>query len=66
MLRTFAFDFKIASKSFFETSPMPSFTLNGLERFTLLSEKTASTSLLRNLQKSKKCHFQTLTTFKLN
>ena len=39
------------------------FDLNSLERFAILSQQTLSTSLLKNLQKTGKCYFQTLTTF---
>ena len=41
----------------------PNFDLNSFERFASLSQKTVSTSPLKNLKKTEKCPFQTLKTF---
>ena len=39
------------------------FDLSSLERFALLSQKIISTWSIKNLEKTEKCAFQTLTTF---
>ena len=54
---------KLLQNHFLRSSLYPSFDLNSFERFASLSQKMVSTQLLKNLQKSQKCPFQTLKTF---
>ena len=59
-LRTFVFDLKIASKPFPKKFPMTNFDLNNFERFASLPQKMVLILLLKNLEKTEKCPFQTL------
>ena len=56
-LKTFAFEIKVASNHFPKSFLWPNFNLNGLEDSALLSQKTVSTSSLKNLKRIVKCHF---------
>ena len=59
-LRTVVFDLKLASKPFSKMLPVTNFGFK--QGFATLPKKTVSTPSHENLQKTEKCHSQTLRT----
>ena len=57
-LRTLVFHLNVVSRPFLKFFLWPMLDLKSFEGFTSLFQKSVSTSLLKNLQNSEKCHFQ--------
>ena len=63
MAKTFVFDLNVASKPFSTKLPITDFWLNCSWKLWLAFPESISISSPKNLQKTKKCPFQTLRTF---